>query len=169
MRQRPKMCMRDEIETALRPLMGEPLSHMRRAGFQMFEIGVQRPCKNRKGQDITLADMSLHVSCNWYITRNGDQIVSSEDFGPGWGVRRDEKAMPFYEMLGEEEFVVTSIHADNSGGVVIQLTRGYMLQIVTDHDEAVMDTDADTEQWRLLPKDRTRRDFVVTAEGIQRY
>jgi hypothetical protein len=163
-----KLSIQQEIETALKPLIGEPLSDMRRAGFQMFEIGVQKPCKNRKGQDITRADMALHVSCDWYITRKSDQILSSEDFGPEWGERRDEKAEPFYQGLGAPDYIITSISADDSGGVVIQMAGGYTLQIICTSDSEVRNLDGGPEQWRFLPKDESAPHFVVTAEGIER-
>jgi hypothetical protein len=163
------MSIREEIETALKPLLGEPVSNMWRAGFQIFEIGEQRPFKNRKGQDTTRADLSLHVSCDWYITRSGEPIVSSEDFGPGWGVRRDEKAFPFYEALGGPEFIIRSVRADSSGSVVIRMAGGYVLQIITDRRKDELDPDADTAQWRFLPKDETVHHFVVETDGIERY
>jgi hypothetical protein len=166
---RPKMSIREEIETTLKPFLGERLSGMWRAGFQIFEIGEQRPCKNRKGEDITLADMNLHVSCNWYVTRNGVPIVSSEDFGPEWGERRDENAMPFYALLGEPDFIITSIQAKNNGGVVIQMAGGYTLQIVTEEEAEVYDPDEEAAEWRFLPKDENLHHLVVSSEGIERY
>jgi hypothetical protein len=163
------MSIREEVETALNPLIGEPMSDMRRAvGRQMFEIGEQRPCKNHKGQDITRADTTLVVSCNWYITLNSDKIVSSYDFGP-YPERRDEKAIPFYKMLGGPDFIISSVRADNNGGVKIRMAGGYTLRIETEKKAECGDPDEDTEQWRLLPKDETRRHFVVGTDGIERY
>ncbi|MES2459420.1 MAG: hypothetical protein V4671_02465 [Armatimonadota bacterium] len=158
--------MKDKILQTLRPLIGEPLTDMMRfAGIQVFEFGVQRPRKNRKGEDITRADQRLHVSCSWEIAGADGFVLSREDFGPE-GVRQDEKAHPFYESLQTDDApVVEAIEADDAGVLRLQLSQGYMLQIQPDE----MEEEPDEEQWRFLPKDRNQRHLVLTLQGIGQY
>ena len=121
------MTMKEELERALQPLIGEPLSDMSRfAGMQMFEFGIQRPCKNRKGQDITLADQRLHVSCYWCVSSSEGTIISCEDFDPN-GSRRDARAYPFYNMLESNPPIVEVLEADEAGTLRLYLSGGYSL------------------------------------------
>ncbi len=156
--------MKDEIERALEPLHGEPLSDMwRLGGLQAFEFGIQRPAKNRRGQDITCADLRLHIACFWRITENEVEILASADFGPNKS-RRDEKAKPFYESLETDPPVVEAIEADDTGGFVLQMTSDFTLTVRPDE----INEEPDSEQWRFLPKDKRTNHFVVTAQGIER-
>jgi hypothetical protein len=153
--------MKVEIEKTLHPLIGEPLSDMwRYAGHQKFEFGIQRPCKNRKGEHITIADWGFVVAGDWRITGPEGYIVSSDDFGPK-GSRRDEKAYPFYEMLGTAPPIVESIEAEEDGSVRFCMTGGYTLDVLPDREP-------EAEQWRFMPKDGRKRQFVITSEGIER-
>ena len=165
------MDMKEEIERRLYPLVGEPLSDMFRfAGIQVLEFGVQRPCKNRKVEDVTRADQSLHVSCHWRIAGPDGTVVTSDDFGQG-GSRCDEKAYPFYDMLGEAPPAVEAIEADELGNVVMRLANGYMLEIRLDTETEASGSDmdlTDDEQWRYLPRDEGEDHFVITSRGIER-
>lgn len=161
----PKMSIREEIEIVLRPLLGERLSDMwRAAGMQLFEIGVQRPCKNHKGQDITRADMRLHISCCWDIQGPEGKIVSSDDFGPD-NTRRDEAAKPFYDMLGDPVLTINAIQADDRGGITLRMSGSHTLCVRPDWANDY----SDWEQWRFLPKNKNMRHFVIKAGGIERY
>lgn len=155
--------MKEEIERRLHLLFGEPLSDMYRfAGIQVFEFGLQKPCKNRKGEDITRADQSLHASCHWRITGPEGDILSSEDFGPGTE-RRDEKAQPFYQRLTDDPLLITAIEADEQGSLHLALSGGHAL-----HLQPCKEPEAEyPERWRYLPKDKRKRHLVVTAEGIE--
>jgi len=163
----PKMSLREETETRLRPLLGRPLSDMwRAAGMQVLEFGEQRPAKNRRGQEITRADRSLHVSCCWLIEGPNGEIVSSDDFGPQ-GARRDERAHPFYEMLGDPILAVRSIASDEVGGIKLGMSEGFGLTVRPCWDGPFGDDD--TEQWRYLPADEEERHFVIRRDGVERY
>lgn len=152
--------MKEEIEKTLRPLVGKPLSDMwRYAGLQKFEFGVQRPHKNRKGQDVTWADWGLVVACAWRITGRARPVVASADFGPGRS-RHDEQALPFYTGLATAPPIVEAIEAAANGSLRISLSHEYLLEVHTDGE-------TDSEQWRFMPRDRRRRHFVVVGENIQ--
>jgi len=157
------MVMKEEIGRTLEPLIGEPLSDMFRfAGIQAFEFGVPRPCKNHKGQDITLADQGLHISCHWCISGPEGTIVSSEDFGPD-GRRHDEQAHPFYDTLKSNPPVVEVVVVDEAGALRLCLSGGYSLTVLPQE----LSNDSDEEQWRFLPKDEEQRHLVLTQQGIE--
>ena len=163
---RHRMTLRDEVEASLKPLSGERLSDMWRvAGMQIFEIGVQRPSHNHKGDEVTRADWSLHVHCCWSIAGPEGEIVSSDDFGLDQS-RSDENAGPFYDMLGDLAFTISKIRADDYGGIKLTMSGGYSLEIKACCSE---DENPDEEQWRLLPKDKDERHFVIERGGVQRY
>jgi hypothetical protein len=155
--------MKDRIEAALRPLLSEPLTDMwRYVGHQRFEFGEQRPCKNRKGQDITRADLAVVALCHWRISRADGSSVSRCNFRsstePG-----DEAAGRFVEECLDSQPVVLEITAQDSGGVHLVLAHGYELWLEPDPDDA---SELD-EEWRFLPRDHAERHFVVTAHGIE--
>jgi hypothetical protein len=152
----PREAMKEEIETALRPLLGQPLSDMwRYAGYQKFEFGVQRPAKNREGEAVTVADWGLVVACRWAITGPEGLVVSSANFGPGTA-RRDEPARPFYRLIHADSPVVEGLEADQDGALRFVLSQGYTLEV---RPEA--DMDAEDEQWRFMPPGDERSHFVV--------
>ncbi len=178
--------MKAEIEQRLQALIGEPLSDMwRYAGYQKFEFGVRRPCKNRKGQDITRSDWGLVVGGDWRITGSQGYIVSSDDFDPVRSIsqiiekaestsedsrdlpsvantistRRDEAASEFYRILSDTFPLVESIEADEDGSLRISMTAGYILEILASGAN-------DGERWRFLPKDDDAEHFVITPKGI---
>lgn len=153
--------MKSVIEAALSPLIGEPLSDMwRYAGCQKFEFGIQRPRTNHEGEEITFADWGLVVSCSWRVIGPEGNVISSDEFGPG-GSRRDERARPFYALLGTDSPAVESVVADDGGKLCIRMSGGYLLEV-----EPVSDMDPDDEQWRFMPKDEEARHIVLWGEGI---
>lgn len=154
--------MKQEIEAALQPLIGQPLSDMwRYAGCQKFEFGVQRPAKNRKGQDVKRADWGLVVSCDWRVMGPEGHVVSSDDFGPGRS-RRDEQAKPFYELIHTDPPVVEGIEANTGGALRIRMSQGYTLDVQPETDSG-----SDDEQRRFLPRDPQQKYFVLWGDGIE--
>ena len=150
------------VEQALQPIVGEPLTDMwRYAGCQKFEFGVQRPAKNDDGEEITLADWGLVVSCDWSVSGPAGRVVSSDDFGPGRR-RRDKRAHPFYDSLRTEPPVVECIEADEEGALFIQMGRRILLTVRPDPKIGGID-----EQWRFMPKDKAERHFVLCGDGIE--
>lgn len=133
-----------QIEQALRPLVGLPLSDMGRfSGWQRLEFGPQKTFINKKGQEATKADYAIHVACDWRIVGPEGIVVGSDDYGLG-SERHDEQAKPFFRMLAQSPPVVESVRADAVGSVYLMMTGGYSLDILP--MGAVRG-----EQWLFLP------------------
>ena len=170
--------LKEEIETRLACLIGQPLSWMQRyAGCQRFEIGHQFPAKNRKGEDITLSDYAIVVSCLWEIHGSEGNVVGRNDFGPG-SLRRDSEARWFYEVVSSERLFVESIVAESNGGFTLELSEAYILIVTPDlprkqrysKKEKILREMLlrDGEIWRFMPKKQGNDDsphFVVAADG----
>ena len=119
-----------QIEQALRPLVGLPLSDMGRfTSWQRFEFGPQKPFVNVKGREATKADYAVHVACGWRIVSPEGIVVGSDDYGPG-GERHDEHGKPFFRMLAQTPPIVKAVRADDVGGLHFVLTDGYRLDIL---------------------------------------
>lgn len=133
-------------EEALLILIGLPLSSMWHPIFQIFEFGEQRPGKNKKGQDVTFGDWSLHVSCEWHVARNGSVIVGSRDMKrKRTGQARrffDRKTPPrdaeerkrwaaaneFFDLVKQGVLIVQSVSVGSTGSLEIKLSDNFVLR-----------------------------------------
>lgn len=140
----------EEIEGQLRPLVGLPLSDMRRVsilGWQIIEFGEQKPDVNRKGQAITRADWTVRISCHWRIVDPfGEEVLSNER-------PNGDQAASYFERMEAESLIVESIRGYEDGSVLFVLAEGYQLLIDARLDQG-------GEQWRLLPP-AEGTDYVV--------
>jgi hypothetical protein len=154
--------MKRQIEAALHPLIGEPLTDMwRYAGCQKFEFGLQRPAKNRSGQEITRSDLGLVVSCHWRISGPAGHVVSSADFGPKES-RRDTLAGPFYQLLEDAPPVVEALEASDDGALCLRMTSGYTVEVLP-----TAGIEPEDEQWRFMPKDQEQVHVVLFGDGLE--
>ena len=144
--------MKQQIEAALRPLIGQPLSNMWRPIWQTFEFGEQRPFINSKGKAVTRADYALdvHSPCTWRIIGPEGLIAGSGDYDqydPETGEKvpafnfdepdmtpRDRRASAFFNLLADAPPIVETIEVDEIGGIRFQLTEGYVVEIIPDDD-----------------------------------
>jgi hypothetical protein len=146
---------------ALTSLVGLPLSDMWRAGFQIFEFGVQRPHLNHRGEEVTRADYALHVSCPWRVLSPAGLALGSGDYeSPGRGPRH-HRARAFFEQMDAGLLTVEGVEVDASGGPRLQLGKGYLLEIVP------MTSVGAREHWRLLPAGKQPH-VVVAGRGSYR-
>ncbi len=179
--------MQQRIETALFPLLGQPLTDCWRPNgkgyeaIQRFEFGVQHSSTNSKGEEKTFGEYAMHVGCPWRIIGQGRILVAyidlyfpadnptesggDEDFdssAPG-GSQSDRQAHHFVERLQEAPLFVESIQADEVGSVCFTFSRNYRLEILP------MDS-LPFEFWRMLHTGavhKQQKHFVVTGQGIE--
>ena len=154
--------MKEEIEDALRSIIEQPLTDMwRYGGMQKFEFGEQRSHTNRRGEQVTRADLGLVVSCNWQITSKTGTIISQEDFVNDKEPRPSRVTSMLHELLSAKPTVI-NVLADNSGAVRLNLSGGYYLELSPDSTDSERD-----ELWRFMPSKESEPHFVVTASGIE--
>lgn len=169
---------KEEIESQLACLIGEPLSNMMRyAGCQRFSFGQPYERLNRRGKPIILFDYAIVASCLWEIQCDGEYVVGRHDFGPG-DIRRDSAAQWFYDLVRAQSLKVTQIEAMANGGLTVAFTDEIVLSVTPGLPvkqrysktqkklRALMLRDG--ELWRLMPKKQSDEEpphFVVTADG----
>jgi hypothetical protein len=145
-------------------LIGLPLTDMwRYAGCQKFEFGEQlSELDDNSPQMQGAADWGLVASCEWQIQGPEELVLSSDHFGPE-GVRRDGHAQPFYDLMdSDSHLVVQSVKTLEDGGLVIQLTGGYSLNLWRSPKENRSD-----EQWRLMPPGEESGHLVLDDNELE--
>lgn len=151
--------MKKEIENALNPLLHQTLSGMwRYSGHQRFEFGRHRLTKNKRGQAVTTPDYAIVVACGWRISKDGNYLVSSSDYGPE-GIRDDERGQQFFELTKKNPPLVEAIEVDDHGSVHLLLSEGHTLDIFFVGISAY-------ENWRLILRDKRRKIFLVEKGDI---
>lgn len=141
------------LREALENLVGEPLTYMvRLSTAQYLSFGVQKPCKDLKGDDSTRSDWGLMIggSCHWKFEGPNDFRLGTDDFGPE-GERRDEHAKPFYSRLNKDSIVVDKVQILEDGTQVLSFTDGFSLTIKMPDGVSRY-----SEPWRFMPP---RHDF----------
>jgi hypothetical protein len=162
---------------ALSVLIGLPLSDVWHPIFQVFEFGEQRPGKNNRGDDVTFAEWSLHVSCAGQVTRHASVIVASGDMRRnGTGAARrffDRKTPPkepearkrwaaakeFFAHVKQGSLLVRSVSVSPVGSVTINLSKGFAIRTFTN-------SAGDWGQWALLHRNSSYSFWVdARADG----
>ena len=75
---------RARYETILSVLVGLPLTFLRELRRPLcleLEFGPQEPFTNHRGEEMTRAENTLHLSAGWRIWRDGTVILGSDDHG----------------------------------------------------------------------------------------
>jgi hypothetical protein len=167
---------KNQIEQALSVLIGLPLQHAGRAAdMEMFHFGDLQSVAGRHGT-VMVGEYRLHVQCVWRIVGDTGIIVASKDrYYPAgdpyadeddfdWSAQRvnrcDERITAFFKEQDGTHFLVEAVAADNVGGVRLQLSGGFLLDIFPDDS-------LEGEYWRLVPRAPAITHFVVTGQGIE--
>jgi hypothetical protein len=153
--------MRNAILSKLSQLKGEPLSDLWRAGCQILEFGAQRPAKNKKGEDITKSDFSIHVEGSWYIKNSNGVILDDKD--TKGKAERMADVDDFFSRVAAESLKIIGIDATDFGGVKFELAEGYTL-VLERHPE----DSEDDEIWRLIER-MPRKHFVATGKSFEEH
>lgn len=118
---------------------------MWRPVFQVFEFGEQKPCKNRKGEDVTRADISIDVcsDCSWSINHGHTVVLGSADHNtkrrfydrktPPRNKAARQRWLAVKDLFGKIEkqvLTVTSINVRESGAFTISMKGGYKLECI---------------------------------------
>jgi hypothetical protein len=132
-RLRAEIFLRDRI-------VGLPLTDMWRfGGFQVFEIGPQLPFVNKKGQQITRAEMSFHILAEWSLQKPSFGL-SWEHFGDP---RSDGFAKDFYLSLSSSPPVISDVKIFADGSLRVQFEDQLVLHVEALREEGL--------EWRFLP------------------
>ena len=169
--------MKNEVETALRQLIGLPFwGAGRAANMEWFQFGEQHIVATRDGGTKSIGTWALHISCSWRI-RDSEKIIvassdcyaradylleSREDFN--WdvqGANQRDQRMTLFMKSKENSLIVTSVVADHFGGFYLELASGFYLEAFPDV------TAGDFEFWRLFQPSTESPHFVITTSGIE--
>ncbi|MGZ4031995.1 MAG: hypothetical protein ACXVP2_07560 [Tumebacillaceae bacterium] len=169
--------MKTMIIDRLRILSGLPFVNAGRAGSLVwFSFGETTTIFSRNGSSRTVGMYTLNVQCTWRITNEDEIVVASKDiFEPStkwegevdeefdWDLqgmnRFDEKIEELNSQKGLRIFV-ESIKADHFGGLTLNLSEDYVLELFPDGSSEI-------EFWRFLKRGDIDSHFVVTGTGIE--
>lgn len=172
--------MKQEIETNLQDLIGQPMIYACRAADMLtLGFGELKIVKNFKGEDIERADYVLHIQCPWRIVSASEIIVGDLDrllkgfsansgfeyfSGTDWdrvGVNLWDKRM-FVFIENEFPLIVQSVQADFWGGFKLFFERDYVLEVIPMHSSVV-----NFENWRFFEPGKKKPHFVVVGNLIE--
>lgn len=174
--------MNEEIERALAALVGAPLWAMHRSGdLVSLQLGERRTlAASEESPERGIGQYSLDVACPWRLADDERILVGSGDLftpadpdaeietfdweerGASWlDVRLDE----LQPELRSGSIVVERIDVDAFGGMRVQLSRGWRLDVFPNSTPTGHVT---TEFWRLLRPGEDAPHLVVGTFGINR-
>ena len=166
--------MKDEIESRLGVLVGQPLIvSCRAADMEMFSFGDPAiPDQMRDGSNRLVSRYGLHVQCPWRIVCSGLLTVGYGDIrepktGTAWDADfdpnelgttlREELLEGFYRARQDRPSIVTGVTAQEIGDLRITLDDGCVLEVFS-HAAA-----ASREHWRFM--DMLGGHLVVLGHG----
>ena len=171
--------MKDKIEQILNVLIGLSLRNAgRSADLEWFEFGSthsELPIDSDGAAPV--GEYVLDTECAWHIAGPNGIVVASRDrlypagddpykdlIGFEWdkpGVNRcDERIKQLFQERKDLPLIVETIEANNIGGLRVNLSTGYVLEIFPDDS-------LDSEYWRFFEPSKNNKHFVVTAHGIE--
>ncbi len=176
------MSLQEQVTRALTSLIGLPLwCAVRVADLEMFDFGERRFRLNRKGEQIEVGEIALHVQCPWRIvdskgivTGTYDRIYPADDEedwlnfdGSANPSRCEARLAMLFEQHAKVPLTVESVSADFVGGFRVMLHG----EIVLEAFPAVSRRREPSEIWRLFRSATgsarsAERHFVVTDNGI---
>ena len=142
---------RDDVLKALQPLKGLQFSAARNAAAtKLLHFGDLQPWPHGG----TAGRYSLHVQCAWrltgpdgIVTGTDDRYLNPDDPAEPYDTEKydsggDLQAKKLADLFSKPEPVITAIDVDACGGITLQMSGGYVLQ--------VLPTTLVQESWRLL-------------------
>jgi hypothetical protein len=168
----------ERITAELCALIGQPLTGCRRAlNMQMFGFGPRHLTVNRRGEDVEVSKLGLHVQCPWRLVNGetiicglgdldypGDPSIAREDFD--WDKHTsllDVAQRHWFASRLDSPPKVVSVHGGAFGGFRICLDCGVTLEAFPFDSRK----DEYSERWRLFGHRTDGSHFVVTGYGIE--
>ena len=127
----------------LQAICGQPLTRIRQLYGDVFEFGVQRPQKNRKGDDVNWADFRLSIICaDWRVVQRGRIILASREYRDETHLVSDFDESPetpqiaesrriareFFDAVTEGKFIVQSVVVRDHADMVIRLSEDLVIE-----------------------------------------
>lgn len=173
--------MKTEIESELAALRGRRLLGAVRSGG-MLQLQFGEPHDGHAGGNGAAAAplYLLHVSCTWRIASTDGILTGSGDYftpadpdadpegfdweepGANWSDVRLDALM---SAIAAEPPAVTSIAADDVGGMQLALSSNLTLVVFPDSSHA---EHVESEFWRVVRHGDGSPQFVVSSSGIER-
>jgi hypothetical protein len=168
-----------QIVSKLSAILTLPLAIARDAGnMKNFQFGKIRPHPSGKG---TVGDFALHVQCPWRLVTKGVVFTGSADYYEpaveGEEVNLDDprsgnlQRKRLSEVFGAydaktrslineaDELIVTAVHADGFGGIDLELSGGFNLQIFPNGSRG--------EHWRFFSPGNDDDHLVVKGGALE--
>lgn len=166
---------RAQISKSLLALVGLPLSIARDAGsMKNFQFGSVSPLPSGKG---TIGEFALHIQCPWRIVSSESIVTGSADSSEPSEVGEDvdlndgQKGNLQRKRLGDllhtydaithswvnttGELVVQSVLVDDFGGLELELSGGFRLQVFPDRSSG--------EDWRFFAPGNEEKHVVISG------
>jgi hypothetical protein len=166
------------IAAELQALIGQPISDCWRAtNMQIFEFGPRRQITNRRGEEIEVCELRLHIQCRWRfvsptrilfarddLNYPADDEIPIEEFD--WDKQDsvlDEKQRAWFGDHRATPPTVQRVEGDRYGGFRIELSGGFALECFP-CDSQQGDY---SEHWRMLGHRADGSHFVITGDGVE--
>jgi hypothetical protein len=173
-----KTTMREQIEVALKVLVGKKLWKCTRAAdMACFQFGQRRKVQNRQGKKVEIGEYALHVECAWRIAKKDRVIVGRQDlyypadykegsiypenFDWDHDPNRHDKLLTSFFKSGNRKFEVKRIDVAEAGSFQIRLADGFSLEVFPFNS-------LKDEHWRLFEPRLSKRHFVCSGNGINK-
>ena len=168
----------DRITAELQVLIGEPLSDCgRMADMQGFDFGPKHQRVDRKGEEVEVSDLAIHVQCRWRVVdatqilfgrddllRPADETISLDDFD--WD--KDESVLDAVRRKWFAKHITAPLHVvdatgDTYGGFRITLEQDVVIEAFPCDSRR----GEYSEHWRLFGHRSDGSHFVVSGYGIE--
>lgn len=170
--------LKEQVRFALRPLLSTRLINIGRTHtIEWIIFSPEKFTVNEDTKEHPNIEYALHIQCTWRIRGEEGILVASDDlYFPvddtsyhnldefDWTLqgsnRLDEITSQFLQRITNDIITVLSVEADNIGGLCIELSDGYSIDIFPANS-------LNGEFWRFFNRFSNEEHFVMTGKGIE--
>jgi hypothetical protein len=160
---------RQQVVAALSQIIGLPLTAVRRAAdMRTFQFGTLRPVDRG-----SVGNFALHVQCAWRIEGSDGIVTGRSDlwepaqdnapFDETWDYEKSpnlqDAQVERWLADNQESLVVDNVAADELGGAVISLGKGFVLRLFPAGTRG--------EDWRLFQPKSDAPHLVVSGGAVE--